>query len=97
MGYRSRRFSEHLLILQKLPVRAKGIWIIHNIPDVWDEKIENGDRNHTHSKPVRLQEQLIKSVTNKGDIVVDPASGGYSVMKSAINTGRNFLGCDLIK
>ncbi len=81
MGYRTRRHSEHLLILQKHPVRAKGIWLIHDIPDVWEEKIENGDRNHAHSKPVELQSKLIKAVTNKGDIVVDPSAGGYSVMK----------------
>jgi len=97
MGYRTRRFSEHLLVLQKPPIRAKGIWFIHDIPDVWNEKIENGDKNHAHSKPVRLQERLIKATTDKNDIVVDPASGGYSVMKSALNVGRNFLGCDIIK
>lgn len=96
MGYRSRRFSEHLLILQKFPVRAKGIWTLHNIPDVWDEKIANGDRNHTHAKPVLLQEQLIRAVTNQNDIVVDPAAGGYSILKSCQRAGRNFLGCDLL-
>ena len=97
MGYRSRHFSEHLLILQKPPVRAKGIWVIHDIPDVWDEKIENGNKNHAHSKPVMLQQKLIKATTNKGDIIVDPASGGYSVMEAAMDCGRNFLGCDIIQ
>jgi site-specific DNA-methyltransferase (adenine-specific) len=96
MGYRTRRYSEHLVVLQKIPVRAKGVWRVHNIPDVWDEKIENGDRNHTHSKPVGLQERLIEAVTNAGDIVVDPAAGGYSVLKAAHSTERRFLGCDLL-
>lgn len=96
MGYRSRRFSEHLLVLQKPPIRAKGIWTLHNIPDVWDEKIENGNRNHTHAKPVLLQEQLIRAVTNQNDIVIDPAAGGYSVLKACQRAGRNFLGCDLL-
>ena len=96
MGYRTRRYSEHQVVLQKIPVRAKGVWRVHNIPDVWDEKIENGARNHTHSKPVGLQERLIEAVTNAGDIVVDPAAGGYSVLKAARNTERRFLGCDLL-
>lgn len=96
MGYRSRRFSEHLLVLQKSPVRAKGIWTLHNIPDVWDEKIINGDRNHAHIKPILLQEQLIRAVTNQDDIVIDPAAGGYSVLKACQRSGRNFLGCDLL-
>jgi len=96
MGYRSRRYSEHLVILQKLPVRAKGIWRIHDIPDVWREKIENGDKNHAHVKPTGLQEKLIRAVTNKGDVVVDPSAGGYSVLKSALNAERHFLGCDIL-
>jgi site-specific DNA-methyltransferase (adenine-specific) len=97
MGYRTRRFSEYLIILQKPPKRAKGVWRVHDIPDVWTEKIENGNRNHVHAKPVELQKRLIEAVTNKGDIVVDPAAGGYSVMKSALEVGRHFLGCDILK
>ena len=96
MGYRTRRFSEYLVVLQKLPVRAKGVWRIHDIPDVWDEKIENGDRNHTHAKPVKLQERLIKAVSNTGDVIVDPSAGGFSVMRSANNVDRHFLGCDIL-
>jgi len=95
MGYRSRRFGEHLVILQKLPVRAKGVWTLHDIPDVWSEKIV--DRNHTHAKPIGLQDKLIEAVTNEGDVVVDPCAGGYSVMRSALRTGRHFIGCDLLK
>jgi len=96
MGYRSRRCSEHLVIFQKKPIRAKGVWRIHDIPDVWTEKIENNDKNHTHAKPVNLQMRLIEAVTNKGDIVVDPCAGGFSVMKSANQIERNFLGCDIL-
>jgi len=95
MGYRTRRFCEYLIIFQKLPVRAKGVWLIHNIPDVWTERIENGNKNHTHFKPVGLQKRLIEAVTNKNDIVVDPAAGGYSVMMATKETERNFLGCDI--
>ncbi|KKM75307.1 hypothetical protein LCGC14_1391620 [marine sediment metagenome] len=93
MGYRTRRYSEFLLVLQKSPKRAKGVWKIHNIPDVWDEKVDSV--NHTHTKPIQLQAQLILAVTNEGDIVVDPAAGSYSVMTATINTKRNFIGCDI--
>lgn len=96
MGYRTRRYSEHLVVLQKIPVRAKGVWRLHDIPDVWSEKIDAGERNHAHSKPVGLQERLIRAVTNPADIVVDPAAGGYSVLRAAQNTDRHFLGCDLL-
>lgn len=94
MGYRTRRTSEHLIVLQKHPKRAKGVWKVHNIPDVWHEEIKR-DKAHTHKKPVMLQGELIAAVSNPGDIVIDPAAGSFSVLDACINRGRNFLGCDL--
>ena len=93
MGYRTRRQSEHLLVLQKKPRRAKGVWRVHDIPDVWREEVQKN--SHTHSKPVRLQARLISAVTSRKDIVIDPASGSFSVLKACQLTGRNFLGCDI--
>lgn len=55
MGYRSRRQSEYLLVLQKSPVRAKGCWNNHSIPDVWLEKVI---KTHPHSKPIELQKKF---------------------------------------
>lgn len=92
MGYRTRRKSEYLVILQKAPRKAKSTWTIHNIPDVWDEKVE---KIHPHSKPIELQKQLILAVTEEGDFVCDPASGGYSVFEACKQTKRNFIGGDI--
>ena len=39
LGYRTRHRSEFCVILQKEPRRAKGVWTLRNIPDVWQEKI----------------------------------------------------------
>ncbi len=64
MGYRTRRCSEHLIILQKLPKKAKDVWRDHGIRDVWSEKIHS--KNHTHSKPIKLQERLIEAITPGG-------------------------------
>lgn len=93
MGYRTRRCSEYLLIYQKLPTRAKGVWTIHNIPDDWTEK---ADKSHPHAKPLGLLEKLIQATTNEDDVVVDPASGGYNVLRATRKVGRRFLGCDLL-
>ncbi len=93
MGYRTRRKSEYLLILQKLPKLAKATWKLHTIPDVWEEKAE---KTHAHSKPLELQKQLILAVTDEGDFVCDPASGGYSVFEACKQTNRNFIGGDLV-
>jgi site-specific DNA-methyltransferase (adenine-specific) len=95
MGFRTRRVSEYLLILQKLPTRAKGIWSDHTIRDIWSEKTNGEGGEHAHKKPIGLQSALIKSVTREGDVVLDPAAGSFSVMISANKVNRNFVGCDI--
>jgi site-specific DNA-methyltransferase (adenine-specific) len=92
MGYRTRRVSEYCLVLQKSPLRAKGVWLVHDIRDVWDEKAGS---KFAHAKPVGLQARLIEALTNPGDIVLDPAAGGYSVLDACTRTERHFLGCDI--
>lgn len=93
MGYRTRRQCEYCIIIQKLPVRAKGVWTLHNIPDVLEEKVPRG---HTHGKPVGMQARLIEAVSNPGDVILDPAAGGFSVLNACEATGRTFLGGDLV-
>ena len=93
MGYRSRRSCEYLVVLQKAPQRAKGVWKIHNIPDVWTEEVARD--GPTHKKPVKLQAELMSAVSNEGDVIVDPAAGSFSVMEACIQVNRNFLGCDV--
>jgi site-specific DNA-methyltransferase (adenine-specific) len=94
LGYRTRHTSEFLVILQKQPRRAKGVWKLHNIPDVWEEKTTSSKEN-PHCKPVDMQSVLINSISNVGDLIIDPASGSFSIMESCKLTGRNFLGCDI--
>lgn len=92
MGYRTRRKSEYLIVLQKSPVRAKGCWNDHGIPDVWEEKTP---KIHPHSKPINLQKRLIAATTKDGDYVLDPAAGGYPVYEACKMLGRDFIGGDI--
>lgn len=92
MGYRTRRKSEYLIVFQKSPVKAKACWTDHAIPDVWEEKTQ---KTHPHSKPVELQRRLIAATTKVGDVVLDPASGGFSVFEACILLGRDFVGGDI--
>jgi site-specific DNA-methyltransferase (adenine-specific) len=94
MGYRTRRMSEYCLVLQKAPRRAKGVWLAHDIPDVWNERL---DARFAHAKPVKLQARLMEALTNFGDIVIDPAAGSYSVLEACRLTNRQFLGCDIVE
>lgn len=94
LGYRSRRHSEYLVVVQKKPTLATATWSKRNIPDVWEEKIPN--KTHPHSKPLELQKQLILATTDEGDYVLDPAAGGYSVLQACKELKRVFIGCDLV-
>lgn len=94
MGRRARCVSEYLVIVQKEPTLAKGVWIDHRLPDCWAE-----DRNparHPHAKPHVLTERIIRACTAKGDLVVDPCAGGYGVLDACRLSGREFVGCDLL-
>jgi site-specific DNA-methyltransferase (adenine-specific) len=92
-GYRSRRRGSYLLVLQKPPRRAKATWRDHGIPDRWAEKVDR--RIHPHAKPAGLIARLIGAVTQPGDLVIDPAAGGFTVMQAAHELGRRFVGCDI--
>ena len=93
MGYRTRRRSEHVVILQKQPRRAKGVWKTHTIPDVWQEEVKKN--GYAHKKPINLQGELMAAVSNDADIVIDPAAGSFSVLEACKLRRRNFLGCDI--
>ncbi len=94
MGRRSRICSEYLLIAQKRPTLAKNVWTDNSIRDSWAEQAN--PTVHPHAKPVALIERLIRATTRAGDLVVDPAAGGYGVLEVCRVTGREFVGCDLI-
>lgn len=94
MGRRSRNVAEFVVIVQKDPIRAKGVWTDHGIRDVWPEQQDRAI--HPHAKPRQLTERLIRAVTRRGDLVVDPCAGGYGVLDACLESGRDFMGCDLL-
>lgn len=93
MGKRSRAGTEVVLVLQKRPIRADA-WTDHRIRDFWPEHADQ--TIHPHAKPHQLVERLIRAVTKKGDLVVDPCAGGYGVLTACQLSEREFLGSDLI-
>ena len=50
---------------------------------------------HPTQKPVALFEYLIKTYTNKGDLVLDNCMGSGTTAIACINTNRNYIGCEL--
>lgn len=94
MGRRLRCVTEYMVVLQKAPIRAKGVWNDHAIRDGWSESTDR--RIHPHAKPYVLTERLIRAATKRGDVVIDPCAGGYGVMEACLASGREFIGGDLI-
>ena len=50
---------------------------------------------HPTQKPVALLEYLIKTYTNKGDVVLDNCMGSGSTGVACVNTHRRFVGMEL--
>ena len=50
---------------------------------------------HPTQKPVKLLEELIKTYTNEGDLVLDNCMGSGSTGVACWNLNRNFIGIEL--
>lgn len=94
MGRRLRCVTEYLVIAQREPQIAKGVWTDHRISDCWYEGRDPG--RHPHAKPHVLMDRLIRAVTIKRDLVVDPCAGAYGVLDACLLSGREFIGGDLL-
>lgn len=53
-----------------------------------------GDVFHPTQKPIELGRYLIRTYTNKGDVVLDNTCGSGSFLVSAVLEGRNFIGIE---
>jgi site-specific DNA-methyltransferase (adenine-specific) len=58
------------------------------------ERNEGTDNNHPTVKPTDLMAYLIRLVTPKGGIVLDPFMGSGSTGKAAVREGMNFIGIE---
>ena len=50
---------------------------------------------HPTQKPVALYEYLTRTYTNKGDTVLDFVMGSGTTGVACVQTGRNFIGCEI--
>ena len=66
------------------------VWEIPNVKSAHPEKT-----GHPCQFPVELIERLVLSLTQPGDLVVDPYCGSGSSLIAALKHGRRAAGCDL--
>jgi adenine-specific DNA-methyltransferase len=65
------------------------VWIIPNVKHNHPEKTA-----HPCQFPIELVERLVLSMTNKGDLVIDPYMGSGSALVGALLHGRRSAGAD---
>ena len=59
---------------------------------VWEFKSDTQKSSlHSTQKPVLLIEEIIKTYSNKGDLVLDNVGGVFTTPVACINTGRKFV------
>lgn len=69
--------------------------------DVWSEPSPNLNprqyhrRHHPNEKPVAVMERLILSLTEPGQVVIDPFMGSGTTLLAARNLGRKAIGVDV--
>ena len=65
---------------------------------VYEFPIQNGkNRVHPSQKSLSLFKELVSKHSNPGDIVLDPFLGAGTTARAAQSTGRNFVGCEVVK
>jgi len=69
------------------------------VEDFWTDipalvRNEKEKRGYKTQKPKKLLDRIVHGMSNEGDLVVDPMVGSGTTMVSALDLGRNFIGCD---
>jgi site-specific DNA-methyltransferase (adenine-specific) len=63
-----------------------------NYPNSILEFKSDAKPTHPTQKPIQLNEYLIKSFTNEGDLIMDPCFGSGSAIFAAKNINRKYIG-----
>lgn len=85
------RYEIIILAVKGRPlIRGKRHDDIWRFPRVAGQKLM-----HQNEKPVALLAQAIESMSDPGDLVLDPFMGSGSCGEACALTGRRFLGCEL--
>lgn len=73
----------------------QGIVFGMNEKTIIREVREHRIGQHPTQKPVRLLERIIALVTQPGDTIFDPFMGSGTTGVACVQTGRNFIGCEI--
>ena len=68
------------------------VWSIPNVKHRHQEKLA-----HPCQFPIAIPQRLIRALTKKGDVILDPFSGAASSGLAAVIEGRRFIGAEIEK
>ena len=88
------KLNNHKFGIKGVKVDNKGT----RFPDTvlfFQQKWRRQDQIHPTQKPVPLFEYLIKTYTNKGDLVLDNCLGSGTTAVACQNLNRNFIGIEI--
>ncbi len=93
-GYRKNQLSSSYGVFNSIEVKSSGQRYPSDV--IYFKTAESeGKVFHPTQKPVELARYLIKTYTNKGDLVLDNTSGSGSFLVAAALEGRRFVGIEL--
>lgn len=61
----------------------------------WTNFVNTKETNHPTEKPIALIKWCLLKFTNMGDTVLDPFMGSGTTGVACVQTGRNFIGCEI--
>lgn len=74
-------------------IRGTGHMVFNWFP--WEKDGKDIPKIHPAQKPVKLLENLIRTFTDEGDVVIDPCCGSGSTLRAAHNLRRNAFGFEI--
>jgi len=90
--YKKTDLGENELVEQKAGVPLSDVWEIPYLNPKAKERV-----GYPTQKPVVLLEQIVKLVTDKGDVVLDPFCGSGTTLVAAKLLERKYIGIDSSK
>ena len=87
--------EEYCLVIRKVPYYGQN-YLKKRTSNIFNHFIRTtGNRHNIHVKPYKMIRAIIKQLTKKGDLVIDPCAGNFGVLVACQSLGREFMGCDI--
>lgn len=84
--------------LQACFTGTEDVWLESRVAGSFKERVFRGKYGKLKTcpqMPLAVMRRIIRTTSNRGDLVVDPFGGTFATGAAAISLGRRFFGCEL--